>query len=223
VAQDFEAGRDAGQLDGLVGALRLPAPDAVARAGLLAYLERASRWNQKLDLTAARGPAALCEVVVGDALVLAGAGMLPEGTSLVDVGTGAGAPALPLLLLRPDLSALLIEPLGKRVAFLRSTVGGLGLAGRVDVARGRAESGALPTAWQGRDVAMSRATLPPPDWLALGRELAPAVLVFGAAEPLPPAPPGMALAMRHESRLPSSGAPRQLGLYRGQEVGAATC
>jgi 16S rRNA (guanine527-N7)-methyltransferase len=62
----------------------------------------------------------------------------PEST-VVDVGSGAGLPGIPLALLRPDLCITLLEPLLRRVNFLGETVEALGLAGRVRVVRARAE------------------------------------------------------------------------------------
>lgn len=70
---------------------------------------------------------------------VAGAGLFPEGASVVDVGSGAGLPGLPLAILRPDLRVTLLESLLRRVSFLELAVEELGLADRVSVVRGRAE------------------------------------------------------------------------------------
>ena len=104
--------------------------------------------------------------MLADALVLAP--RLDQGARVVDVGTGAGAPGLALALLRPDLRVTLVEPLGKRAAFLRTVVGAVG---RPDVAieRVRGESLAGRRAW---DDAVSRATLRPQPWLDLAVTLA---------------------------------------------------
>ena len=58
---------------------------------------------------------------------------------MVDVGSGAGLPGIPVALLRPDLQVTLLEPLLRRVSFLHEVVGALGLEHRVTVVRGRAE------------------------------------------------------------------------------------
>lgn len=58
---------------------------------------------------------------------------------VVDVGSGAGLPGIVLAIARPDLTVALVEPLARRTAFLTEAVEELGLAGRVEVARGRAE------------------------------------------------------------------------------------
>ena len=58
---------------------------------------------------------------------------LPEGARFADVGTGAGLPAIPCLLVREDLSAVLIESKVKKAAFLENAVSELGLASSVKV------------------------------------------------------------------------------------------
>lgn len=65
--------------------------------------------------------------------------LLPQGASVVDVGSGAGLPGIPLAILRPDLRLALLEPLLRRVNFLTLAVSELGLGSRVEVVRGRAE------------------------------------------------------------------------------------
>lgn len=67
------------------------------------------------------------------------ADLIPEGSTLVDVGSGAGLPGIPLAILRPDLEVTLLEPLLRRHSFLKETVAELGLGDRVRVMRGRAE------------------------------------------------------------------------------------
>ncbi|MEL4356431.1 MULTISPECIES: 16S rRNA (guanine(527)-N(7))-methyltransferase RsmG [unclassified Luteococcus] len=67
------------------------------------------------------------------------ADLIPEGSTVVDVGSGAGLPGIPLAILRPDLQITLLEPLLRRFNFLGETVDELGLAEHVTVQRGRAE------------------------------------------------------------------------------------
>jgi len=130
-------------------------------------------WNQRVDLTAARDDRELCDLMLADAMFLAR--YLPRDSSVVDVGAGAGAPGLPLFMLRPDLTVTLVEPLGKRVTLMRSAIGrdapqmppGASLP-RVVRARGE-----KLVHQQSFSVAISRATLPPADWLRLATQLAP--------------------------------------------------
>jgi 16S rRNA (guanine527-N7)-methyltransferase len=65
--------------------------------------------------------------------------LIPTGVVVIDVGSGAGLPGIPLALARPDLRVTLLEPLQRRVTFLEETVALLDLGGRVTVTRGRAE------------------------------------------------------------------------------------
>ena len=178
-------------------------------ADVQTWLDRLGEWNARIDLTAARSPEELVDLMLADALVLAPA--LAEGARIVDVGTGAGAPGLALAILRPDLKVTLVEPLGKRASFLRTVVGAMG---RSDVAieKARGETLRGRRAW---DVAVSRATLPPPAWLELGLTLtAPGgrVWVLLATEPSPEAAGG-ALEEERTYAWPLTGPSRRAARY----------
>ncbi|NEM07630.1 16S rRNA (guanine(527)-N(7))-methyltransferase RsmG [Geodermatophilus normandii] len=80
---------------------------------------------------------------------------VPEGARVVDVGSGAGLPGIPLALARPDLRMTLVEPMARRVEFLEEVVGELGAAWRV--VRGRAEERSVVTAVGPVDVVTARA------------------------------------------------------------------
>jgi 16S rRNA (guanine527-N7)-methyltransferase len=84
--------------------------------------------------------------------------MLPDGARVVDLGSGAGLPGIPLALARPDLSVVLVEPLARRVDWLCEVVEDLGL--RVRVERGRAEEPGVRRRWEGADVVTARAVAP---------------------------------------------------------------
>jgi 16S rRNA (guanine527-N7)-methyltransferase len=175
---------------------------------LVAFVKLLQTWNAKIDLTAARTPAALADVLVADALVMADEAFVPKNAHLFDVGSGAGAPALPLAIVRPDLRITMLEPLQKRVAFLRTAIGTLGLAPRVSAIAGRLELDA-PTTTVAPDVTSARATFAPEDWLRAGLALAPRVLVLTTGAP-PPSDPRATLAHRRGYAWPGSGAPREL-------------
>ena len=139
-------------------------PDAATGRALEVWLDALALWNAKIDLTAAKEPRAIAWLMLADAMMLTGA--VPEAAAVVDVGTGAGAPGLALAILRPDLRVTLCEPLGKRAAFLRTVIGTLG---RTDVLLRAERAEKLPRG--GFEVAISRATFPPAEWLAVGAEL----------------------------------------------------
>lgn len=85
--------------------------------------------------------------------------VMPEGATLVDVGSGAGLPGIPLAIARPDLNITLVEPLLKRSTYLQEVVELLGLD-NVTVIRGRAEEGPVRKAASGADIVTSRAVAP---------------------------------------------------------------
>jgi 16S rRNA (guanine527-N7)-methyltransferase len=84
--------------------------------------------------------------------------LVPAGANVVDVGSGAGLPGIPLALARPDLRIVLVEPLARRVVWLREVVADLGVA--IEVERGRAEENVVRRRWEGADVVTARAVAP---------------------------------------------------------------
>ena len=107
------------------------------------------------------------------------ASLLPPDSSVVDVGSGAGLPGIPLAILRPDLRITLLEPLLRRSEFLSLAVTELGLEDRVAVVRGRAEE--------------HKATYD----VVTGRAVAPLPKLLGWCWPLV-APDGVLLALKGE-------------------------
>ncbi|OBG65640.1 16S rRNA (guanine(527)-N(7))-methyltransferase RsmG [Mycobacterium sp. E735] len=85
----------------------------------------------------------------------AAAELLEEGERVVDIGSGAGLPGIPLALARPDVEMVLLEPQLRRSEFLAEVVDQLGLA--VEVVRGRAEELWVRHQFGERDAAVSRA------------------------------------------------------------------
>lgn len=165
--------------------LRL-APDQLAAFGL--YREELARWSARLSLTALR----TAEGVVQDGFLdsLACLPLVPPGAlQVVDVGSGAGFPALPLKLARPDLSMTLVEASRKKATFLLHMVRSLGLTG-TRVVQVRAETMATDPREAGAyDLGLARAVAAPP---AAGRLVRPLLrpgglfLVQLGADPLPP-------------------------------------
>lgn len=204
----------ANRLSELTRALGEPPLPAAEASALVAFAALVASWNHRVDLTGAKTAKDLVEVLLADALIMRDRALVPEGASVLDVGTGVGAPIIPLLLLRPDVSALCVEPRRKRVAFLRTAIGQLSLVERMVVKEGRIEPDA-PEAPQGitPGVACSRATFAPAAWLEIGLKLAPRTLLFAAKEGLPAAPHGAAVAAERKYTLPWSTAPRVLALY----------
>lgn len=87
--------------------------------------------------------------------------VIPFGSTVVDLGSGAGLPGLPLALARPDLKITLLEPMARRVNWLESVVAELLLRPpAVRVLRGRAEEPGVLAAAGGSDVVTARAVAP---------------------------------------------------------------
>lgn len=86
--------------------------------------------------------------------------VLPSGADVVDVGSGAGLPGIPLALARTDLCVTLLEPMQRRCVFLAEVIEELGLGGRVGVVRGRAPDAAAGSRGLRFDAAVARAVAP---------------------------------------------------------------
>ena len=94
---------------------------------------------------------------------------VPPGARVVDVGSGAGLPGIPLALARPDLRLTLVEPMARRVEFLEEVVAELGAPWRV--VRGRAEERSVRAAVGSVDVVTARAVAALPRLVAWCRGL----------------------------------------------------
>src|SRR3954465_10577155 len=141
--------------------LEVPA-DALTQ--LVTWLDLVVTWSERVDLTAARDADTLADLLLADAALLAST--QPTG-SMIDVGSGVGAPAIPLAILLPTLTLTLVEPRERRAAFLRTSCGSLS---RPDIRLLRTRS--MEVEMGVAELALSRATLPPPLWLREGARLA---------------------------------------------------
>jgi 16S rRNA (guanine527-N7)-methyltransferase len=128
---------------------------------VLGFCRLLMQWNSGVNLTGARSAAEVIGEHVVDSFAMAR--LVPPGSSVVDVGAGGGLPGLPFAITRPDARVTVVEPRAKRVAFLRTAVRELQLT-NTEVVRERA-AGLRTGAF---DVAASRATFPPEEWLGLG-------------------------------------------------------
>lgn len=84
--------------------------------------------------------------------------VVPRSARVVDLGSGAGLPGIPLAIARPDLDVTLLESMARRVEWLEHVARTLGLA--VTVVRGRAEEPAIKRRIGGADVVVARAVAP---------------------------------------------------------------
>ncbi|HEX5420168.1 MAG TPA: 16S rRNA (guanine(527)-N(7))-methyltransferase RsmG [Gammaproteobacteria bacterium] len=132
-----------------------------AELGSLAdYLNLLRKWNRVYNLTGTRDFAELIDRHLVESLALA---PLLRGSSLVDVGSGAGFPGIPLAIAAPGRHFVLVESRAKRARFLRHAAGSLGLA-NVEVQQLRVEDfpGERPF-----DTLLARAVAPPAKLLEL--------------------------------------------------------
>ena len=91
------------------------------------YAEMLRERNEKINLTAITEPE---EVKVKHFLdSCSAAELLPGGASVLDIGSGAGFPGLPLKIVRPDLTVTLLDSVNKKVAFMNDVVAELKLSG----------------------------------------------------------------------------------------------
>jgi 16S rRNA (guanine527-N7)-methyltransferase len=128
------------ELDRAVAFAEILATDGTVR-GLIGPREVPRLWDRHL-----LNSAAVAELV-------------PPGARLVDAGSGAGLPGIPLALARPDLAVTLVEPLARRHAFLVECVARLGLS-TATVVRGRVEEGPVRRSLAGADAVTARAVAP---------------------------------------------------------------
>jgi 16S rRNA (guanine527-N7)-methyltransferase len=173
------------------------------------YVALLLKWNERINLTAARDRRTVEDEHIRDAELVARA--VRPGDRLVDVGSGAGLPGLVVAILRPGAEVTLVEPNAKKVAFLRAAVEHTECR-NVTVIRGR-DSDLPGESW---DRAVSRATMEPPAWLAAGARLVPiggrvGVLVADETK-LPEDRPGLSQEDVDRATLPS-GAPRVVAWY----------
>ena len=91
------------------------------------YAQLLVEWNEKMNLTAITEPREIVLKHFVDSLLLLKAVELPEGASLIDVGTGAGFPSMPVKIVREDLKVTMLDSLQKRLTFLKEVNDQLGL------------------------------------------------------------------------------------------------
>jgi 16S rRNA (guanine527-N7)-methyltransferase len=97
-----------------------PAPTPLLLWQLAGYLELLLKWNSRTNLSAVRSPEGIVERHFGESLFMAS--RLPACRTLLDLGSGAGFPGLPIQLARPDLKVTLAESQHKKSSFLREVV-----------------------------------------------------------------------------------------------------
>jgi 16S rRNA (guanine527-N7)-methyltransferase len=128
-------------------------------------------WNTRMDLTAVLEEAEMIDRHYIDSAAPLTGDWIKQGAQVIDVGTGAGFPGIPLAILRPDITVTLLDSLGKRCTFLKAAVQALGLSARVVNARAE-DAGQDSALRECFDVVLSRAVAPLPVLLEYALPLA---------------------------------------------------
>ena len=136
--------------------------DETACSRFMTYQKLLLEWNEKMNLTAITEEKEIIIKHFLDSISLLAYLDMKENTSLLDLGTGAGFPGLPLLIARPDFSLSLLDSLQKRLTFLQQVSQALELPS-VSCLHGRAEDlGKDPLYRESFDICVSRAVAPFP-------------------------------------------------------------
>ena len=138
------------------------------------YMNLLIDWNKKLNLTAITEPEEIVVKHFVDSLTISK--YIKENSKLIDVGTGAGFPGIPLKIYRSDIDVTLLDSLNKRINFLDHVIKELNLE-EIKAVHGRAEEYARETEHREKfDIATSRAVA---NMATLSEYLIPYVKVNG--------------------------------------------
>ena len=144
-------------------------PTAQQLSAFIKYLELLNKWNERINLV---GPAITSELIsfhLMDSLALLE--HLPDQKiRLLDVGSGAGLPAVPIAIARQDIEVVALEPIHKKHAFISTVCRELPLA-NLTALTSRYEDHRASDSFAPYDVAVSRATFSLDKWLAIGADL----------------------------------------------------
>ena len=125
------------------------------------YAKMLVEWNEKINLTAITDDDGIAEKHFLDSVLPLTKADVPRGTTLIDVGTGAGFPAIPMKIFRSDIEITLLDSLNKRINFLSEVSETLGLSAKC--VHSRAEDGGKNSMLREKfDIATARAVAPLP-------------------------------------------------------------
>lgn len=128
--------------------------DETALNRLSKYADLLVEWNEKINLTAILDPEGIAIKHFLDSIMIFKYVDIPEGASVIDIGTGAGFPGVVMKIARPDIKLTLMDSLQKRITFLDTLCSELGID--VTTIHSRAEE-IKPDQREGYDFAVARA------------------------------------------------------------------
>jgi len=111
------------QLEAYLAEINLPAT-AEQKKQLLDFVGMLNKWNKAYNLTSVRDPEIMLVRHIMDSLVVS---KHLQGDRFIDVGTGPGLPAIPLAIMNPDKTFVLLDSLGKRIRFQKQVAFELGI------------------------------------------------------------------------------------------------
>jgi len=131
--------------------------DEVQRERFRKLTQLLLEWNERLSLTSITDPDRIAVEHYLDSIAPLAFNLIGEGMAVIDVGTGAGFPGLPLAIMCPQVSFTLVDATRKKVTYLQTVCEELGLT-NVEIVWGRAEDLARQKSFrEGFDVAVARA------------------------------------------------------------------
>ncbi|MCX7885118.1 MAG: 16S rRNA (guanine(527)-N(7))-methyltransferase RsmG [Caloramator sp.] len=102
------------------------------------YKEMLKQWNEKINLTAITEDEGIIKKHFLDSISIFSSGVIKENHYVIDIGTGAGFPGIPMKIMMPSLNVLLLDSLNKRINFLNEVIKELSL-NNIKAIHGRAE------------------------------------------------------------------------------------
>jgi 16S rRNA (guanine527-N7)-methyltransferase len=172
------------------------------------------KWNKSINLTAITDPDEVVEKHVLDSLAVVG--VLPSG-SLLDAGSGAGFPGIPVAIARPELDVTLVDSVQKKVSFLKNVLAELRLP-KVRAVAARLEGNPSREGLSRVHAAVARAYAPPQEWLTLAEQYVlpsgVAICMLGPSDQIPDRVGDLKLKQELGYTLPYSGAQRRLAIYQ---------
>ncbi len=120
------------------------------------YLELLLNWNEKINLTAITDPSECVVKHFVDSLLFLKTVSPKQGAKIIDVGTGAGFPGIPIAIMRPDVKLTLLDSLNKRLVFLREVCKELEIEAEF-VHKRAEEAGKIKGMRENYDIATARA------------------------------------------------------------------
>ena len=124
---------------------------------LMKYKDMIKEWNEKINLTAITEDEEIVKKHFIDSIKAFRFSKLNDAKRIIDIGTGAGFPGIPIKVIKPEIEVVLLDSLNKRVNFLNEVINELNLK-NITAIHGRAEDFARETNYREKfDIAVSRA------------------------------------------------------------------